>query len=123
MTSNQPLKFMPIIHVKNMPDSVRFYEALGAKVVVGSRDGDWVQIRLGESEIGLLAHPPSPGEGEIEIAFAYTNALAELQTTLESNGVAILRGAGDEAFGEQLQILDPDGRKVKINVIETELIS
>ena len=123
MEQSQILKFMPIIHVSNMAKSVDFYVALGGSVVVGSRDGDWVQISFGQSEIGLLAHPPAPGEGDIELAFCFAEPLKGVEKTAEEQGLRILLKAAEEAFGEQLQLEDPDGRKVKINRIEADLIS
>ena len=41
------LKPQPMIHVKSMADALRFYEALGAKLLFGSRDGDWSMIDFG----------------------------------------------------------------------------
>jgi hypothetical protein len=46
--------------------------------------------------------------------------LAELERKLSESGVTILRGAADEAFGEQLQIEAPGGMLVKINRIDFE---
>lgn len=113
---------MPIVHVSNMAKAVDFYVALGGIVALGSRDGDWVQISFGQSEIGLLGHPPAPGESDVELAFNFAGPLMPLQESAETHGLRILRGAADEAFGEQLQLEDPDGRKVKINRIEADLI-
>jgi catechol 2,3-dioxygenase-like lactoylglutathione lyase family enzyme len=122
MTQTESLKFMPIVHVSDMAKAVDFYVALGGVVAMGSRDGDWVQVCFGQSEIGLLAHPPAPGESEIELAFNFTGPLMPLQDIAEAHGLRVLRSAADEAFGEQLQLEDPDGRKVKINRIEADLI-
>ena len=122
MEHTESLHFMPIVHVSNMAKAVDFYTALGGAIAVGSRDGDWVQISFGQSQFGLLAHPPSPGEGEIEIAFNCSGTLKPLQESAEKHGLRVVRGAADEAFGEQLQLEDPDGRKVKINRIEADLI-
>lgn len=117
-----PLQLMPIVHVQNLPASVDFYTKLGGRLEIGSRDGDWAQIAFGETRIGLLAHPPAPGEGEIELAFTSEHALADLESHCASQGLTILRGAADEAFGEQLQLQDPDQRTLKINRIEPDLI-
>lgn len=61
---DEGLRLQPMVHVEDMAASAAFYEALGAQVVHGSRDGDWVLLRLGGAEIGLLAHPPNPEQGE-----------------------------------------------------------
>lgn len=102
--------------------SIAFYEALGAQLIVGSRDGDWAQLRVGGAEIGLLAHPANPeqGKGDIELCFEYSDALSRLEQKLSDSGVTIVRGAADEAFGEQLQIEAPGGMLIKINKLDAE---
>jgi catechol 2,3-dioxygenase-like lactoylglutathione lyase family enzyme len=118
-----PVRLQPMVHVRDMPAAVAFYEALGARVVHGSRDGDWVLLALGGAEIGLLAHPPNPeqGEGTVELNFAYEGPLDELERRLGAAGVTIARPTSDEGFGRQLQVSSPDGLLVKINELEPEL--
>jgi len=53
------LHLQPMVHVEDMAASVHFYERLGGEILHGSRDGDWVLMRLADAEIGLLAHPPT----------------------------------------------------------------
>ena len=104
----------PMVHVEDMAASVAFYEALGAQVVHGSRDGDWVLLRLGGTELGLLAHPPNPdqGEGAVELNLVSTGPLPELEERLRATGVEVARPATDEAFGRQLQLAAPGGMLV-----------
>jgi len=54
-----------------MPEAVDFYAALGARVLNGSRDGDFTLLQLNVSELSLLAHPPNPAqdEGQVELNF------------------------------------------------------
>lgn len=120
MPSKFPLRLQPIVHVGNMQNSLRFYEALGAEIVVENRDGDFALIRVGSTEVGLLAHPPNPEQSEdyVELAFAADAPLREVEADLRSKGVTILRVASAEQFGEQLQIESPDGLLVKINRLE-----
>jgi len=114
------LKLQPMIHVKDMAASIKFYEALGADLLTQSRDGDWAQLALGGAEIGLLAHPANPeqNEGQVELNFEANEPLDTLQERLRASGVKIARGAADEAFGAQLQIESPDGMLVKINYLD-----
>lgn len=114
------LKLQPMIHVKDMAASIKFYEALGGDLVTQSRDGDWAQLALGGAEIGLLAHPANPEqhEGQVELNFESDEPLGALQERLKAAGVKIARGAADEAFGAQLQIESPDGMLVKINHLD-----
>lgn len=113
----------PILHIGNMGEALDFYANLGATVLNGSRDGDWALLRFGDTELGLLAHPPNPeqGEGKVELSFAYVGALEGLEARLREAGVAIVRPTGDEGFGYQLQIADADGMLIKINQLDPDL--
>lgn len=116
------LRMQPMVHVEDMAASVSFYEALGGTVVHGSRDGDWVLMSLAGAEIGLLAHPANPeqGEGTVELNFT-TSGLAEIEERLRAAGVEVTQPARDEAFGRQLQLVAPGGLLVKVNELEPEL--
>ena len=117
------MTLQPMVHVKNMGKALDFYSQLGATVVNGSRDEDWVLLRFGTTELGLLAHPENPeqNEGEIELNFEYDASLQELEKKLSEAGVTIARPAGDEGFGYQLQLESPGGMLVKINQLDPEL--
>ena len=96
---------------------------LGATILNGSRDNDWVLLRFGNAELGLLAHPANveQNEGKVELNFEYTGSLIEFEEKLREAGVTIVRPTGDEGFGYQLQIADADGMLVKINQIDAKL--
>jgi catechol 2,3-dioxygenase-like lactoylglutathione lyase family enzyme len=117
------LTLQPMVHVEDMTASVAFYEGLGATVINGSRDGDFALLRLGSSELSLLAHPPNPeqNEGQVELNFATSEDLAELEQRLRERGVTVVTPASDEGFGAQLQVSTPDGLLVKINRLEPDL--
>ena len=119
------VRLQPMVHVDDMPASVAFYEALGARIVHGSRDGDWVLLRIGGAEIGLLAHPPNPeqGEGAVELNLVSTQPLVELEKRLRAGGVQVVRPTADEAFGRQLQLAAPGGMLVKVNELEPEMFT
>jgi predicted lactoylglutathione lyase len=113
----------PMLHVDDMGKALDFYSKLGASVLNGSRDGDWTLLRFGTTELGLLAHPANPeqNEGKVELNFEYSASLEELEKKLRKAGITIVRPTGDEGFGYQLQIEDPDGMLIKINHIDPEL--
>jgi catechol 2,3-dioxygenase-like lactoylglutathione lyase family enzyme len=106
-----------------MASAVAFYEALGAEIVHGSRDGDWVLLRLGAAEFSLLAHPANPEqqEGQVELNLASVTPLSEVVRYLRARGITPIREATDEAFGSQLQLATPDGLLVKVNYLEPDL--
>jgi len=117
------LALQPMLHVEAMGKALDFYRLLGATVVQGSRDGDWALLRFGGAELGLLAHPANPeqDEGKVELNFAYGDSLMELETRLREAGATIVRPTGDEGFGYQLQVADPDGLLIKINQLDPAL--
>lgn len=117
------LALQPMVHVADMGQALDFYRALGAVVQHGSRDGDWALVRFGGTDLGLLAHPANPEqhEGKVELNFDAAEPLAGFEERLREAGVTIVRPTGDEGFGYQLQIADPDGMLVKINQLDPTL--
>ncbi len=118
--ASSSITLQPMVHVDDMAASVAFYEALGALVLHGSRDGDFVMLQLGGGQLSLLAHPPNPdqGEGKVELNFEASDDLAELNTRLAEAGVLIDTPTTDEGFGRQLIVRSPDGFLVKINELD-----
>ena len=123
MTEALPMMLQPMIHVADMAAAVSFYEALGATLENGVRDGDFVMMKMAESRFSLLAHPPNPdqNEGVVELNFETATPLAEVESHLRSAGVTIAEPATDTGFGQQLQITSPDGLLIKINQLGPEL--
>ena len=117
------LTLQPMVHVQDMAAAVDFYEALGARVVHGSRDGDFVLLAIGSSQLSLLAHPPNRDqhEGTVELNFDTDGDLDEVEARLRAAQVTITAPVTDEGFGRQLQIASPDGLLVKINQLEPDL--
>ena len=122
-TSPHGLTLQPMVHVEDMAASVAFYEALGAELLHGSRDGDFAMLRVGSGELALLAHPPNPeqDEGTVELNFTTEEDLVQVEDRLRGAGVTVAAPASDEGFGAQLQVATPDGLLVKINRLEPEL--
>jgi hypothetical protein len=127
MADNPPatppgLHLRPMVHVVDMPASVAFYEQLGGEVVHGTRDGDWVLMQLGTTQIGLLACPPDPMRGEttVELTFAAAMPLDALAARLRTRGALLTEGAADTHAGVELQVRSPDGLLIKINQREPD---
>lgn len=122
-TGTGTVRLRPMVHVTDMAAAVDFYGLLGARVLEGSRDGDWVLLGLGESRLGLLAHPPNPeqDEGAVELNFESTVPLDDLEARLTEAAAPITRPTTDEAFGRQLQLTSPDGLLVKIDELDAGL--
>ena len=122
--SSTRIVLQPMVHVSDMASTVVALEVLGGGIVQGSRDGDWVQVSVGGAEVGLLAHPANPeqGEGDVELNFRSTEPLENIAERAERAGVIIASLVSEEAFGRQLQLRTADGLLIKINEIDPELI-
>ena len=117
------LTLQPMVHVEDMAASVLFYEALGAQLLHGSRDGDFALLQIGSSQLTLLAHPPNPEqhEGTVELNFDSSDDLVHVEARLLAAQVTITQPVTDEGFGRQLQVSSPDGLLIKINELHAEL--
>ena len=117
------MRFQPMVHVKDMPAAVAFYEHLGAEVVHGGKADDWVLLQLGTTQIGLLAHPPRGEDGEctVELNFAATTPLDDLERELRGAGVTIAAFETHPEFGDQLHVRSPDGLLIKISQLEPDI--
>ncbi len=123
LDSDSGVRLQPMVHVADLASALDFYEAVGAQLVHGSREGDFALLRLGASELSLLAHPPNPeqDEGMVELNFVTDEDLGAVEERLRERGVRVVSPASDEGFGAQLQVASPDGLLVKINRLEPEL--
>lgn len=116
------LQLRPIVHVEDMTASVAFYQRLGAEVVHGETDGDWVLLQLGTTQLGLVARPPHAERGEctVELNFAAAMPLDLLQERLAVGGGPIAELTTDPDLGDQVEIRTPDGLLIKISQLEPD---
>ena len=122
--NNLGLMPQPMVHVESMPEALRFYEALGAKLLFGSRDGDWSMIAFGDARLGLLARPPGDGKREtVELQFTSNQPLELVEERMRAADPSfIARGTADEAFGRMLKLQTSDGLLVKVIEVEPDLV-
>lgn len=122
MNSQPVVTVQPMVHVKDMPASVVFYETLGATIVNGSRDGDFVLLSMGQTQLSLLAHPANAAQEERDVELNFEAAdLDALHESLVEAGADIVSPVTDEGFGRQLQLRAPGGLLIKINELDPEL--
>jgi len=119
------IRLRPMVHVTDMAAAVSFYETLGAQVVQGSKDGDWVLLRVAGGDIGLLAHPPNPeqNEGTVELSFQATVPLDQIEERLRAAGAPVTQPVQEVGFGRQLQLTSPGGLLIKIDELDPGLFS
>jgi catechol 2,3-dioxygenase-like lactoylglutathione lyase family enzyme len=111
------LQLRPVVHVRDMAASVAFYEHLGGEIIHGSRDGDWVLMQVGTTQIALVTQPPDAGRGEgtVELNFGAYAPLDELRRRLRG-----AEPARHPDLGPQLQVRSPDGLLIKITQLEPD---
>jgi len=124
-TRSLGVKLQPMVHVENMAESLSFYQALGANLLLASRDQDWALLDFGGTRLGLLARPPGDGKREtVELHFTSDAPLEEVEARMRALGAQhIERGVADEAFGRMLRLKTSDGLLVKVVEIERELVA
>jgi hypothetical protein len=103
-----------------MAASVLFFEDLGAEVIHGGPDSNYVLMQLGTVQIGLLVRPADAGRGGVELSFAAAMPLDELERRLRARGVTVAKSAHSTDFGPQLHVRTPDGLLVKIGQLELD---
>jgi catechol 2,3-dioxygenase-like lactoylglutathione lyase family enzyme len=118
------LRVQPMVHVENLAEGLDFYEGLGARLVYGSRDGDWALIEFDGTMLSLLAHPPGDGRKEtVELQFTSAAPLEAVEANVAAMDPSLVeRGVADEAFGRMLKLRTPDGLTVKVLELERPLI-
>jgi catechol 2,3-dioxygenase-like lactoylglutathione lyase family enzyme len=116
------LQLQPMVHVGDLAASIAFYEQLGAEIVHGGRDSEWVLLQLGTVQIGLLARPPDATRGEhsVELHFGAAMPLDQLEQRLHRAGFPGSEVITDRDFGEQLRVRTPDGLLIKISQREPD---
>ena len=121
------VRVRPVVHVEDMAASVAFYQRLGAEIVHGGPDGEWVLIQLGTTQIDLITRPPRAERGEctVELNVAAEEPLDLLRERLrvrdDGSGVPEAEFAVHPELGEHLEVRTPDGLLIKISQLEPDL--
>ena len=101
---------MPIVYVRDMDESIAFYEQLGFAVDIQSRSQGWTELKAGEGAI-LALHSAETGEaGRIELSMVAEEPLERLAEVASP-----ARGIADEAFGRSIVLRDPNGLQIQVN--------
>jgi catechol 2,3-dioxygenase-like lactoylglutathione lyase family enzyme len=101
---------MPIVYVRDLDESVEFYERLGFEADEAGRGPGWAQLRAGDGAV-LALHAAMGGvPGRVELAMVAEEPLERVAET-----VAPARGIADEAFGRSLVLRDPNGLDIQVN--------
>jgi catechol 2,3-dioxygenase-like lactoylglutathione lyase family enzyme len=114
--ATRPLALMPIIYTRDVERTVRFYAALGFERTERDRAYDWIELRLGDTLLGI--HAADPGEATdpppIQITLDSRAPLEDLLVRLADQGIMPAELITDAAYGRTMRVRDPDGRTVEI---------
>lgn len=107
---------MPIVYVRDMDESVAFYERLGFEVDTQSRSQNWTELKAGEGAV-LALHSAEGGKaGRVELSM-----VAQLPLERLAEVASLARGIADEAFGRSIVLEDPNGLQIQVNEHDREL--
>jgi catechol 2,3-dioxygenase-like lactoylglutathione lyase family enzyme len=107
---------MPIVYVRDMDESVAFYERLGFQVDIESRSKHWTELRAGEGAVLALHSAEAGNVGRVELSMVAEQPLERLAEVS-----ALARGISDEAFGRSIILRDPNGLQIQVNEHDREL--
>jgi catechol 2,3-dioxygenase-like lactoylglutathione lyase family enzyme len=107
---------MPIVYVRDMDESVVFYERLGFEVDIQSRSQNWTELKAGDGAVLALHSAEESKAGRIELSMVAEQPLERLAEV-----AATARGIADEAFGRSIVLQDPNGLQIQVNEHDREL--
>lgn len=114
--ARRPLAMMPIVYTRDVERTVRFYETLGFQVTARDRAYAWVELRLGDTLLGIHAAEAGtpPGAPPISLTLDSREPLEDLLVRLADQGVMPDQLITDVAYGRTMSVRDPDGRAIEI---------
>jgi catechol 2,3-dioxygenase-like lactoylglutathione lyase family enzyme len=107
---------MPIVYVRDMDESVAFYEGLGFEVDDRGRTRHWTQLKAGEGAVLALHAADAETAGRLELAMVAEEPLERV-----AGAAPVARGIADEAFGRSVLLRDPNGLWIQVNEHDREL--
>jgi len=108
---------MPVVYVRDMDESVAFYEQLGFEVDIQSRSENWTEFRAGGGAAVLALHSAEgDAAGRVELSMIAEEPLQQI-----AKSASVARGIADEAFGRSIVLEDPNGLRIQVNEHEREL--
>ena len=120
-----PKRAFPVVYATDVETTARFWERLGfARHVELKPDGQpgYVGLRRDDAELAVTAREWAQdryglalGAGPRFEMFVYTDDVDTLIAALRAEGVPVLAGPADMAWGERIAtIADPDGNPVAL---------
>jgi catechol 2,3-dioxygenase-like lactoylglutathione lyase family enzyme len=107
---------MPIVYVRDMDESVAFYERLGFEIDIRSRSRSWTELKAGEGAVLALHSAEGDKAGRVELSMVADQPLERLAEV-----ASLARGISDEAFGRSMVLQDPSGLQIQVNEHDREL--
>ena len=112
------MRVRPIHFVPDLPEAVRFYEALGLQSQARSRSGHWIELSAAGGELGLHdAAIAADGQGRAGIAlnFVADEPLEVVERRLRAAGFPPEGTIVDQEWGRSLLVSAPDQTLIQID--------
>lgn len=108
-------RLIPMLPVKNMPNSVGFYERLGFKVEQRNDDWGWAMLCYDECRLmvdqSINRHPDAPKQSVI---YLYPDDIVEYHRRMRDSGM-VVPDLNVTFYGlTEFRIEDPDGNRLWI---------
>ena len=114
------MTLMPIVYVRRMTDSIRFYQSLG--LALRHEGPTWSELSLGDAVLALHRHDEKPsGPPPMGLAFVARTRLEALVERLRAAEFDQPLDILDEGYGRSITLRDPDGHSIKINEHDPDL--
>jgi catechol 2,3-dioxygenase-like lactoylglutathione lyase family enzyme len=118
------MRLRPIHFVPDVPEAVRFYEALGLVLDDRARTGHWVEMSASAGELGLhdaAVADDRAGRTGLQLNLVSDEPLEEVEARLHRAGFPPEGTIVDQAWGRSLYVRAPDGMVVQIDEQDREL--
>ena len=118
------MRLRPIHFVPDVPEAVRFYEALGLTLDDRARTGHWIEMSASAGELGLhdaAVADDGAGRTGLQLNFICDEPLEDVEQRLRDAGFPPEGTIVDQAWGRSLYVRAPDGMVVQIDEQDREL--
>lgn len=113
---------MPILYVTDPDRSSAFYRALGLDLARRARPGSWLELQPAGGLLGLHKSG-ADGTGRVELCLVAEAPLERVRDRLLGSGCPPERVGDivDQEFGRSMEVVDPDGVRVRVDEHDHEL--
>lgn len=114
-------RLIPMLPVRSMPASVKFYKKLGFSVEKRNDDWRWAMLCFGECRLmvdeSINVHPQSP---RMSVLYLYPDDIKQYHQQLRDNGLAVPDLETSFYDMTEFRFDDPDGNRLWIGQVAAD---